>query len=208
MLAQHSGPVSVQQTVVATAPTRVPERVVLGSVTAPLGLTWYTDVRSAQSPTQGELIRSLARRYEGKVRVVFKAYPLATHQDGRLAAAALVAASAQDKFWPMYDAITAHKETLDRDNILSIVDRLHMDTAAFVAGLDAAPAAVQTDFDEGQRRGVLGAPVIFLNDHRIDGLQREAFYTAIADDELKQQPAIQGAFAAPQSLPSAPASIR
>jgi protein-disulfide isomerase len=99
----------------------------------------------------------------------------------------------------MFDAITAHKGPLDLAAILAIAARLRLDTAVFTAAMDVTPQDVQTDLDEGQRRGILGAPVIFLNHRRIDGIQRESFYTAIADDELKQIPAAQATLATPPS---------
>lgn len=185
LLSLHHEPSSAQPSVVAAAKTPSSSRIVTGAATAPLTLTWYTDVRSPLAPMQAELVRSLASRYDGKVRVLFKACPLAMHTDATLASAALVAAASQNKFWPMYDAITAHKAVLDRDGILTLAASLRFDTAAFATALDAASTSVQADVDEAQRRGILGAPVIFLNDQRVDGLQREAFYTAIADDELK-----------------------
>jgi hypothetical protein len=38
--------------------------------------------------------------------------------------------------------------------------------------------------DEAARRGVTGAPVIFVNEAPVDGLQREGFYTELADRML------------------------
>ena len=40
-------------------------------------------------------------------------------------------------------------------------------------------------------RGIQGAPVLFVNKERVDGLQRKQFYTAILDQELKDAPAVQ-----------------
>ena len=53
----------------------------------------------------GRSVRDLAKQYDGKMRVMFRAFPLESHQDGRLSSAALLAALKQDRFWPMFDAL-------------------------------------------------------------------------------------------------------
>jgi protein-disulfide isomerase len=198
LLAEHQTPVDQREVVVAAAalPTVVDRRV-LGTDAAPLTLTWYTDVRSPLAPAQVELVRALAEHYAGKIRVNFKAYPLAAHADSRLASAALLAACDQNRFWPMYDALAAHSAPLDRAAVLNIATVLKLDAATFAASLDAASGTLQDSIDEAQRRGILGAPVIFLNGQRVDGLQREGFYTAIADQELKSAPGTQANLTAP-----------
>jgi predicted DsbA family dithiol-disulfide isomerase len=45
--------------------------------------------------------------------------------------------------------------------------------------------------NEATRRGIQGAPVLFINKQRVDGLQRKQFYTNIADAELQSSPADQ-----------------
>jgi protein-disulfide isomerase len=200
LLADHKAKPEDKQKVVAAVVTPEPERRVSGLVNSPLTLTWFTDVRSPLAAMQAELVRSLAKRYNDKIRVVVKVFPLESHPDGRLGSYALVAASAQGKFWPMYDALTAHKDTLDRDAVIVLAGQLQLDAKAFIQTLNTASEFVQKDMDEAQRRGVLGTPVIFLNDKRVDGLQREAFYTAIADQELKQVSDAQVQLSVPTSL--------
>ncbi len=200
LLADHKAKPEDKQKVVAAVVTPEPERRVSGLVNSPLTLTWFTDVRSPLAAMQAELVRSLAKRYNDKIRVVVKVFPLESHPDGRLGSYALVAASAQGKFWPMYDALTAHKDTLGRDAVIVLAGQLQLDAKAFIQTLNTASEFVQKDMDEAQRRGVLGTPVIFLNDKRVDGLQREAFYTAIADQELKQVSDAQVQLSVPTSL--------
>jgi protein-disulfide isomerase len=190
LLALHQGPAAAGEPAVIASKPVVPApsvRVVTGASTAPLVITWFTDVRSPQAATQAQLIRTLSAHYDGKIQVRFKADPLvAMRPDAPLAAAALVAAAEQSKFWPMYDTIAGHKGPLDRMTVLSLAKGLLLNAPAFAKALDQADNAVKADLEEAQRRGILGAPVIFINDRRVDGLQREGFYTAIADEELRQ----------------------
>ena len=197
LLALHKVPGNRPRVVVADAHEAGPERRISGVEGAALTLTWYTDVRSVQAAAQAELVRSLAAHYDGRIRVVFKTFPVEAHADGRLASAALIAAFSQGKFWPMYDALTAQKDLLDRASVLGIAARLSLDPTAFGNALDAASGSVQEDIDGAQKRGISGAPVIFLNTKRVDGLQREGFYTAIADGELKEAAPVQAGLAVP-----------
>jgi protein-disulfide isomerase len=146
---------------------------------------------SPQAASQASLVKVLMQRYDGRVRLLYKAFPVVFHTDSRVAAAALMAALEQNNFWPMYDALAARRDVLDREKLLSVATELHMDAAVFGRALDAAAKLVGVDEEETSRRGVQGTPVIFVNGQRVDGLQRELLYTKIADAELLQTPVAQ-----------------
>jgi protein-disulfide isomerase len=151
-------------------------------------LTWYTDVRSPLAARQAELMRSLGAHYNGRLRVVFKAYPVPAHADSALASSALLAALKQNNFWAMYDALADRRDVFDEAKLLSLAQALKLDVPKFRDDLHAAAEDVAADRDEAARRGIQGAPVVFIDAQRVDGLQREPFYTAIVDDELKGKP--------------------
>jgi protein-disulfide isomerase len=170
----------------------LPNQQVLGPASAvPLTLTWFVDVRSTQAAAQSELLHRLDRQYNGKMRVLFRAFPLESHADGRLASAALIAALAQHQFWPMFDAVAQRRDLLDRAKLQAIAASLHLDGPAFESALDSSIAEVALDQQDASRRGIQGVPVLFLNEQRVDGLQRDQFYTTILDHELKADPAEQ-----------------
>ncbi len=147
----------------------------------PITLTWFTDVRSTLAARQAELLRSLSARYGDRLRVVYKAYPTSAHPDGTMAAAALLAAHQQGYFWPMFDALAERRDTLDEAKLISLAQALHLETEAFRKAIIAARDEVSADRSEAARRGIQGAPVIFIDAQRVDGLQPVAAYTAILD---------------------------
>ena len=51
--------------------------------------------------------------YAGKVRLVFRDYPLPFHEHAQKASEASHCAEAQDKYWPMHDALFANQDKLD-----------------------------------------------------------------------------------------------
>lgn len=188
--AQHAGQPTMVAAVAGSITPKFADQQVLGPKDgATVTVTWFTDVRSPLAKGQADLIRDLSRQYERRLRVFFRGFPLESHADGRLAGQALVAALKQDKFWEVYDALAARRDLLDNDKIMAIVTGLGLDRDSFSQAMDAAAPDLNANIAEATRRGILGAPVIFLNDKRVDGLQRSAFYTAILDSEIKK-PAI------------------
>lgn len=172
----------------AVKPETASSNQVLGAADAPLTLTWFTDVRSPLAARQAELVRSLVKQYPKQINVLFKAFPLPSYTDSEVAAQALLAAGKQNAFWPMFDALAQQRYTFDRAMLLGLADELHLDRAAFDQALTAATATVEADRSEATRRGILGAPVIYVEGSRVDGLQREKAYTDLIDQQLRQMP--------------------
>ena len=167
------------------------EAVVSGRANAPLELVWFTDVRSPLAERQKDLMLALVKRYEGQVRLVYKAFPVAAHEDGRLGSKALLAAHEQGMFWEMFSALTQRRDVLKEKDILGLAKGAGLDMPAFTRAMNAEKTdiGVTADMDEATARGIQGAPVVFVNDQRIDGLQREDFYTAVIAKILKVTPA-------------------
>jgi protein-disulfide isomerase len=177
-------PVEVAAAVPLIGP-EVPDQLVIGSDTqAPVTLTWFVDVRSPLVPQQAELLHQLAAQYKDQIRVLFRAFPLGSHEDSEISSVALVAALEQGKFWPMFNAIAERHDVLDRGKLVAIADGSGLNHDRFLADLETAAAAVKSNVSEATQRGILGAPVLFLNKQRVDGLQRKQFYTNILDQEL------------------------
>lgn len=152
---------------------------------AAVTLTWFTDVRSQLAQSQASLVRQLATQYQGRIAVRFRAFPLDAHTDSKIASEALLAALKEGKFWELYDALAARRDQLDKEKILTIGAAIGLDRESLSKGIEEASKDLLSNANEASARGILGAPVIFLNDKRIDGLQRFAFYSAILDEEMK-----------------------
>ena len=76
------------------------------------------------------------------------------------------------------------RHVLDQSKLLAVASAIGLQGNSFATHLEAAKAEVISQVEDASRRGILGSPVIFLNGTRVDGLQGEAFYTAILDREL------------------------
>ena len=185
------------QQVVATAADEVTHLVVLGKADAPVRVAWFTDVRSQLAPQVAALVRDLDREYPGQLRVEFKTMQLANHADAELAGRALLAAEAQQKFWPMYDALAQSHVELDHDAIEQTAVNAGLDRTRFGAGMsdETVTTSIERDRAEEIRRAITGSPSIFIGDVRIDGLQPERVYKAAIDAALASRSAGQTASA-------------
>ena len=112
----------------------------------------------------------VVRQFEGRVRLVFKNYPLPMHEHATAAAIAAVAAHKQGKFWEMHDLLFENQDALERSDLEDYADELGLDLERFRADLDdeETAAAVQRDRDLGREVGVRGTPSIFINGRPFD----------------------------------------
>ncbi|AWZ10300.1 MULTISPECIES: thioredoxin domain-containing protein [unclassified Streptomyces] len=116
----------------------------------------------------------LRKEYEGRVTFVMRYFPIPSHRNAELAAAAVEAAGAQGKLEEMYtkmyetqaswgDQQVSHEETFR-----GFARELGLDMAAFEkAWKDPATAArVKKDREDGISLGVQGTPTFFVNGKR------------------------------------------
>jgi protein-disulfide isomerase len=126
--------------------------------------------------------------YPGKIKLIFKEFPLDTHSQAGLAADAAIAAHQQGKFWPMHDALFAHRRDLSRPSILALARELNLDMKRFEADLDSAETkkTVARDLEDGDKAGVEGTPSVFINGRQYNGSLDLPAIRKFIDDELKK----------------------
>lgn len=128
----------------------------------------------------------------GKVRLAFINFPLNIHPNAVPAAEYAMCAAAQDKFWPMHDALFAAQ-----DKWVSLPDPAPaLDQVASTVGVDmtALKACVSThkmlplieaDHEKASRAGVRATPSFFIGNQILEGVQpaselRKALDAALA----------------------------
>ena len=175
-------PVRVE--VAATGPSQ-------GPANAPVTIVEFSDF---QCPYCARLIPTLDQvkeKYGDKVRIVFRQYPLAFHQNAQKAAEASLCANEQGKFWELHDAMFQNQQELAVEQLKAKAASLGMNAEQFNACLDGGKfaAQVKTDFDEGAKAGVNGTPAMFINGRFLSGAQPLNEITKVIDDELARQSA-------------------
>jgi protein-disulfide isomerase len=163
----------------AGAPTR-------GPADAPVTIIEFSDFQCPFCGRATSTIENVWKNYGGKVRWVFKHFPLDFHPDAPLAHRAALAAGEQGKFWEMHDAIFANQRAMKRDDLIRHATSLGLDMTRFVSDLDDVrfDRVVKRDTVEGMRAGISGTPTFFINGERLVGAQPFEKFTAIIDREL------------------------
>lgn len=137
-----------------------------GPAGAAVTLTEYGDY---QCPYCGQAYHELKKvfaHFGDRLRFEFRNFPLANiHPYAELAAEVAEAAGAQDKFWPMHDAIYENQAALSEDMLVELARELGLDVDRLVAEVNAHDyrARIRTDLSEGLRAGVNGTPSFFIN---------------------------------------------
>jgi protein-disulfide isomerase len=169
-----------------SAPIQKNPEISFGLPTAPVILTWFSDLQSGLSLQATLLVRKLIDSHPGQIRLVFKNRPLEIHPGAMLLHEAAMAANAQGKFWQMHDLIIASPQKATREDMMTYAQRIGLDSDSFQKDLDSGKyrPLIEADLKEAQRRAVLGSPVFFLNSSRIDGLQNEKLYSDIIEGQL------------------------
>lgn len=158
-----------------------------GNPQAPITIVEFADYQCPFCGRAESTVTDVLKKYNGKVNLAFRDFPLSTiHPHAEDAAEASRCAEAQGKFWPMHDAMYADQSKLTEADLLETATRLGMDRGSFAACLKSGQykAAIQEDFEAGQRAGVTGTPAFFINGRFLNGSVPEAQFEQIINSEL------------------------
>ena|SRR5687767_3430178 len=124
--------------------------------------------------------------YAGKVRWVFKDFPLPNHPEAFKASEAGHCAGEQNKYWEMHDAMFANPRALAVPQLKQTAKTLGLDAAKFDQCLDSGKHAanVRADMALGEKMGVNSTPTIYINGRPLIGAQPFEQFKQIIDEEL------------------------
>ena len=111
-------------------------------------------------------VKLLLERFAGRVRFVFRHFPLAeVHPHAIAAAQAAECASGQGKFWEMHDLLFENQAHLKAKDLHSYAERLGLDMARYSAEMDDEIylQRVREQLQGGLDSGVRGTPTFFIN---------------------------------------------
>jgi protein-disulfide isomerase len=150
----------------------------LGDANAAVTLVEYSDFECPVCRSLHDVLRGMLPNYAGKVRLVFKDFPLEQlHPWARTAAIAGRCAYQQNPnaFWKMYDFIYDNQEIISAANawtkMVDYAGQSGLDADAFkacMAGPEAG-AAVNASRANGQLLDVNSTPTVFVNGRRLVG---------------------------------------
>jgi len=160
-----------------------------GPRSAPVQIVEFSDF---QCPFCGRVvptIKQIEDKYNGKVRIAFRNFPLPFHNNAQAAAEAGEAANAQGKFWEMHDKMFANQQALDRASLEKYAGEIGLDVAKFKSDLDSGKFkdAVNKDLEYAKTVNVNGTPAFFVNGHFLNGAMPFESFAQIIDAELAKK---------------------
>jgi protein-disulfide isomerase len=122
----------------------------------------------------------------GKVKMVYRDYPLGFHANAQKSAEAAECAGEQGKFWEMHDVLFEKGVSGGVSSFKQFAADLELDTAKFDECLDSDQMAdeVKKDMADGQAAGISGTPGFVVNGQLIVGAQPFSAFKQIIDAEL------------------------
>ena len=131
--------------------------------------------------------KAVMSQFPKDVKLVFKQFPLDSHEQAEFGAEAALAAQAQGKFWEMHDLLYAGFPDISRDRVMGYAKQIKLDMNRFTSELDSHKykARVLSEEKEGTDAGVGGTPTFFFNGRKYNGSFDLAAVTPIIKNELK-----------------------
>jgi protein-disulfide isomerase len=160
-----------------------------GGQTAPVTIVEFSDFQCPFCSRLNPTLDQVMSTYGPKVRLVFREFPLAIHNNAAKAAEAALCAKEQGKFWEMHDAMFKDQAGLAVDGLKAKAASIGLDATKFNACLDSGKEAdaVKADIQAGSDVGVNGTPAIFINGRMLSGAVPFATVAPVIDDELKRK---------------------
>jgi protein-disulfide isomerase len=124
----------------------------------------YSDFQCPYCKSFDTTMQQVMAEYAGRVKWVYRHYPLSFHANAAAAAEAAECAGEQDKFWEYAAKLFENQKTLGDTTYTSIATELGLNVSDFSACLssDRMLAAVQEDQVGASAVGVKGTPSSFL----------------------------------------------
>ena len=171
-----------------------PHARIQGNPAARLTIFEYSDFQCPACAHIQPTVQRILELYKGKIRLVFKYYPLTMmHKNALGAAHAAQCAAEQNQFWPYGDELFAKQTqwaTLadPTTSFMAIAQDAKLDTVRYATCVadPSKEAIILADVQEGKARQVSATPTFFVGDQRLLGGFFEADGARTIERELRK----------------------
>ena len=169
----------VRKEVDAVGPSRGPKD-------APVTIVEFSDFECPYCGAAHDTVEQVMSSYAGKVRLVYRQFPLSFHPHAAKAAEASLCAADQGKFWEYHEALFKNQKKLDLPDLKAHASEVGLDANKFGQCLESGDKkkAVDADQQAGLAAGVGGTPAFFINGIFLNGAQPLDEFKKVIDGEL------------------------
>jgi protein-disulfide isomerase len=159
-----------------------------GNANAKVTIVEFSDFQCPFCGRAAETVNEVKKKYNGKIKLYYRNYPLPMHKDARPSAEASMCVNEQgvDKFWKFSDFLFKNQDKLDAQNLEKWAKQAGADPKAFTECVASKKFAsrVQEDMAYGEKVGVRSTPTFFINGQLVSGAQPIEVFSETIDDEL------------------------
>lgn len=174
-----------------SAQVSVDDDAVKGDANAPVTIIEFSDYECPFCERfYSDTLNQIQKEYidTGKVKLVYRDFPLSFHANAQKAAEAAECAGefGDDKYYEMHDKLFEEGVSGGVDSYKQYAKDLGLDTTKFNDCLDSGEMEdeVQKDMSEGASYGVSGTPAFFVNGKLLSGAQPFSAFKQVIDAEL------------------------
>ncbi len=133
------------------------------------------------------MLDQVLTEYRGKVRLVYKDFPLPGHTLARPAHEAARCAGAAGKYCEYHDRLFQAQPNFERADLLRYASDLGIPAEPFARCLDGGRSRglVEADVQQGRLLDVTGTPMFFINGQRMEGAAPFETFKAVIDEALR-----------------------
>ncbi|MBI4209388.1 MAG: thioredoxin domain-containing protein [Deltaproteobacteria bacterium] len=169
------------------------DAVIQGAKDAPVTLVEYSDLQCPFCGRAHKTVEELVKANEGKLKWVWKHFPLSTihkwAEDGAVAAEC-VRQQNEEAFWKFADYVFENQKSINNSNLEQKVGEFAQQNGLKDKKIKSCMKdknvreKVQADAKEGGEVGVSSTPTFFVNGRKVSGAKPLAEFQSIVDEEL------------------------
>ncbi|MBK9518212.1 MAG: thioredoxin domain-containing protein [Anaeromyxobacter sp.] len=195
VLAQYVEQLRAEAKVEVLLPAYLPPKVEVSSTgpskgpdDAPVTIVEFSDFQCPYCARAESTVKDLMEleKYKGKIKLVYRDYPLPSHNLAPKASEAAHCAGDQGKYWDMHGKLFAVTPRLEVTDLKAYARELKLDEGRFDKCLDSGEkaAVVAEHAAAGEKAGVRGTPAFFINGRLLSGAQPLEAFKPLIDAEL------------------------
>jgi protein-disulfide isomerase len=160
----------------------------VGPADAPVTIIQFAEYQCPYCGTARKSLEQVEKAYPGKVRLVFRDFPLGFHDRAIPAAVAANCAEKQGKYWEVHDALMTNQRALEEADLERVAREAKLDLEKWQACRQdpAMEDEIKKDMADGTEAGVSGTPAFFVNGVFLNGALPFERFKAVIDRELSK----------------------
>lgn len=161
----------------------------MGPANAPVVVFEFSDYQCPTCRSIHKTSVDLRNKYEGKIRWVFKDFPLAQHQESLMMAQAARCAGEQSKFWEYQDFLYSSTEHPDTATLEGYAQKLNLGMDQFTECLESGKYKdlIEREKEQAKNEGISRTPTFIINGHMNPGKISYEDLSGLIESELRKK---------------------